>query len=143
MKLKRAMNLPPAFALPRAQHVAQQIVVREAVSAVTGHSGGPEHLDILCAELAVAIELRKLALARPKHHLVPREQLEALAEPLANAAEAVASVKARHTETGHVGCNYEQRNGLLGLADIVDQMRDVLPRSLWLTAIRSVFEKTK
>lgn len=143
MRRRHTVTLPPAFALPQARHVAQQLVVREAVSAVTGHSGDTEHLDILCAELAVAIELRKLALARPKHHLVPREQLEALAGPLSDAAEAVASVKARHTETGRVGCNHEQRNGLLGLADIVDQMRDVLPRSLWLTAIRNTLSKIK
>lgn len=143
MRPRRTVALPPAFRLPAGTLAAQQLVVHEAVSAVLSGSGTKPHLEVLVAELAVAIELRKLALARPKHHLVPREQLEALAEPLAAAVEAVASVKARHTETGRVGCNHEQRNGLLGLADIVDQMRDVLPRSLWLTAIRNTLNKIK
>ncbi len=143
MRPRRVVTLPPAFALPAGTLLAQQIVVREAVDAVLAGAGTKDHLDTLTAELAVAIELRRLAIARPRHHLVPREQLVALSEPLAAAVDAVASVKARHTEAGRVGCNHDQRQGLLGLADIVDQMRDALPRSLWLMAIRTTLDRIK
>jgi hypothetical protein len=137
------MNLPPAFALSRAQIVAQQILVRDAVTAVIEHTGNTEHLDALCAELAVATALRKLALAQIKTHLVPAEQLGALAVHLIEAEAALLGVKERHTRTGVVGCDHEQKQALLGLAAIVDTMRDNLPRRLWVLAIRSVFEKLR
>lgn len=137
------MNLPPAFALSRAQIVAQQILVRDAVTAVIEHTGNTEHLDALCAELAVATALRKLALAQIKTHLVPAEQLGALAVHLIEAEAALIGVKERHTRTGVVGCDHEQKQALLGLAAIVDTMRDNLPRRLWVLAIRSVFEKLR
>lgn len=143
MKLKRAMNLPPAFALSRAQIVAQQIIVRDAVTAVTEHTGNTEHLDVLCAELAVATTLRKLALAQIKTHLVPREQLDDLAGHLIEAGEALQGIKDRHAKTGVVGCDYAQKQALIGLAEIVDAMRDNLPRRLWVMAIRSVFGKLR
>ena len=140
MKLKRVMNLPPAFALSRAQIVAQQIIVRDAVTAVTEHTGNTEHLDVLCAELAVATALRKLALVQTKTHLVPAEQLDALAVHLIEAEAALIGIKDRHAKTGVVGCDYGQKQALLGLAAIVDTMRDSLPRRLWVMAIRNTFE---
>lgn len=143
MKLKRAMNLPPAFALSRAQIVAQQIIVRDAVTAVTEHTGNTEHLDVLCAELAVATALRKLALAQIKTHLVPVEQLDALAVHLIEAEAALIGVKERYTRTGVVGCDHAQKQALIGLAEIVDAMRDNIPRRLWVLAIRSVFGKLR
>lgn len=132
------MNLPPAFALSRAQIVAQQIIVRDAVTAVTEHTGNADHLDTLYAELMVATALRKLA--QIKTHLVPAEQLDALAVHLIEAEAALIGIKERHIRTGVVGCDHAQKQALIGLAGIVDAMRDALPRRLWVMAIRSAFE---
>lgn len=45
----------------------------------------------------------------------------------------------RQRESGRVGCTGEERQSLLSLADVADQLRQAMPRRLWLKAMKSVY----
>ena len=143
MKFTKRLPLPPAFALPRSVTVSQQARLRSAVGEILEGRGSKDHVEMLVAEIAAVTELRKLAIAQPKTHLIPVEQLEGLCEPLAEAGKTILALRQRLSDVGHAACNYEQRQSLLGFADIADQMHDVLPRRLWMLALRAVARTLK
>ena len=77
----------------------------------------------------------------PTEHKVAMESRGELRSALVEVARAMAAIKARHTATGRVGCSGEERQSILMLADLMDEMRVALPRRLWLAAYREALDR--
>ena len=143
MRFTKKLRLPPAFALPRAEVVRQQVRVHEAVRAIVAGTPTEDDIAVCATETAVVAELARLAFEQPKTHLVPVEQIDALRVPLLDAVVALAEAREQFKATGTTACPPEYNAALLTFADIADQLRDALPRRLWLLALRAVARELK
>jgi len=137
----RKMIIPPAFGTTCDMDVRLGLRMREAVDALTTGAGDWDDMMGCESELIVGIHLQRIAMARPTEHQVEMESLGELRSALVDVAQAMAAIKARHTATGRVGCSGEERQSILLLADLMDEMRAALPRRLWLLAYREALDR--
>ena len=137
----RKMIIPPAFATTSDMDMRLGLRMREAVDALVTGQGDWEDMMGCESELIVGIHLQRIAMARPTEHRVEPESLGELRSALVEVAQAMASIKARHNATGRVGCSGEERQSILLLADLMDEMRAALPRRLWLAAYREALDR--
>lgn len=137
----RKMIIPPAFGTTGDMDMRLGLRMREAVDALVTGQGDWEDLMGCESELIVGIHLQRIAAARPTEHQVEMESMDSLRSALVEVAQAMASIKARHKATGHVGCSGDERAKILLLADLMDEMRRALPRRLWLLAYREALDR--
>ena len=138
-----ALPIPPSFATASKAQTLLDLRCREAVDAVIGGQGTWEDLMGCESELIVAVRLCGMAIACDTEHQVDIAQLGPLQTELQRIALHVASIKRRERESGRVGCTGEERQALLSLADVVDQLRQAMPRRLWLKAMKSVYKNPR
>ncbi len=137
----RNLIIPPAFGTTSDMDMRRGLRMREALDALVTGSGDWDDMMGCDSELIVGIHLQRIAMARPTEHQVEPESLDSLRSALVEVAQAMAAIKARHTATGRVGCSGEERQSILLLADLMDEMRAALPRRLWLAAYREALDR--
>lgn len=140
---REALPIPPSFATASKANTLLDLRCREAVDAVISGQGTWDDLMGCESELIVAVRLCGMAIACDTEHQVDIAQLGPLQTELQRIALSVAGIKRRERESGRVGCTGEERQALLSLADVVDQLRQAMPRRLWLLAMRSVYSNPK
>ena len=138
---KLVARLPATFATTAEMHTARGLDLRTAVDAAIHDRATWDDLMSCESELIVALLLRDMAEQQPQQHQVPQDHIAELRPLLHAAAVAVAALKQQHRQAGQATCTADQREALLTLADIVDEMRRALPRALWIRAYRAAYDR--
>lgn len=137
----RIMPVPPAFGTQSKTQTLLALRTREAIDAMISGSGAWEDMMAADSDLVCAIHLQRIAAKRPAEHQVEPEAIAALCSELVGIARAMRGIKDRHDRTASIGVNGEERAAMLRLADIMDEMRQALPRRLWLMAYRTALDR--
>jgi len=130
------LPLPLVFGMTREMH--QKLGIRDRMHIEAAWSGHGTD-DDLAAAISVCVTmtyLTKSAIDNPGGHEVGADDLQAAHNELSRViGPALHAMRVRRDATGRVGCTGEQRQALIALADLADQLRANLPRRMYLAAL--------
>jgi hypothetical protein len=133
---RQALTMPAPYRTTKTADTGLSLKSRAAVDAVASGAGTAQDLAGVETDLAIAAELQRIAAKSPNDHDVSPEAIQALGVELLGIASFLREVRQRHRETGRIGCTAHQRSALMRFADLCDEMRQAIPRRLWLMAYR-------
>lgn len=133
--------VPLMFSATAAMATQLAVRTRQVVDALIGHGATAQHVAAVEVEMVCALHLVDAAAEHPGRHQVTAESVVEIANELLRISDSVRSIIGRQRETGRIGCTGPERQDLLALADLADQLREAFPRRMWHEAYRRGIER--
>ena len=133
---KKTLVVPMCWGMTAQMERGLAIKDRNIVDAIISGDGASAHVEELRRMAVTMFNFARMAAEDPTAHTVYPEGVKAaLARLSGPVAEAVHDIAARLESTGRVGVNGAERQALLELADLCDELRRNLPRRLYMKAL--------
>lgn len=136
-KVWSTRGTPVTYGL-RAEDVKRgQLLVRASLDAILSHTGTEEHIDSI---VGVAMFCRSMCeRLRADGSVSDASALDAAHSVAIDGFDAIAGVKQRLIDTGKVGCTGAERQALVALIDVNEELDKVASRRQALDVVNQVF----